>query len=280
MSRMLKQALKGILTDEEISLLYGGFDIVGDIAVIKIPEALQSRKELIGEALIKNVKTVHTVLAQITPVSGEYRTRDLEVIFGEEKTITIYKEHGCMFKVDLAQAYFSPRLSTERLRIAKLVKPGETVTNLFAGVGAYSIIIAKKVPDVRVYSIDVNKAAYELTIENIKLNKLIDRIIPILGDARKVVIDIKGEASRVLMPLPEQSASYLDVAVSALRPPEGVIHYYTHVYSIRNNDAHIEALKTLNNNPNLKYELISHNIVREVGPRWYQVVLDLKTATS
>ena len=280
MSRMLKQALKGILSDEEISLLYGGFDIVGDIAVIKIPEALQSRKELIGEALIKNVKTVHTVLAQITPVSGEYRTRDLEVIFGEEKTITIYKEHGCMFKVDLAQAYFSPRLSTERLRIAKLVKPGETVTNLFAGVGAYSIIIAKKVPDVRVYSIDVNKAAYELTIENIKLNKLVDRIIPILGDARKVVIDIKGEASRVLMPLPEQSASYLDVAVSALRPPEGFIHYYTHVYSIRNNDAHIEALKTLNNNPNLKYELISHNIVREVGPRWYQVVLDLKTATS
>ena len=280
MSRMLKQALKGILSDEEISLLYGGFDIVGDIAVIKIPEALQSRKGLIGEALIRNVKTVHTVLAQITPVSGEYRTRDLEVIFGEEKTITIYKEHGCMFKVDLAQAYFSPRLSTERLRIAKLVKPGETVTNLFAGVGAYSIIIAKKVPDVRVYSIDVNKAAYELTIENIKLNKLIDRIIPILGDARKVVIDIKGEASRVLMPLPEQSANYLDVAVSALRPPEGFIHYYTHVYSIRKNDAHIEALKTLNNNPNLKYELISHNIVREVGPRWYQVVLDLKTATS
>ena len=276
---MLKKALEGHLSEEEIRQLYGGFDIVGDIAVIKIPDALLDKKNLIGEALLEQVKPVKTVLMQTTPVSGEYRTRSLELIRGEDRTTTTYRENGCVFKVDLAQAYFSPRLSAERLRVANTVQRGETVTNLFAGVGAFSIIIAKKVPETRVYSIDINPAAHQQAIENIKLNKVTDRVTPILGDARKVIDKIKSRADRVLMPLPEKAADYLDTAVQALKPPTGVIHYYTHTYAARREEAHKETQKELDKSIRGRYETMAHRIVREVGPRWYQVAVDLRVST-
>jgi tRNA (guanine37-N1)-methyltransferase len=277
---MLKKALEGHLSEEEISLLYGGFDIIGDIAVIKIPDNLLAKKKLIAETLLKQVKPVKTVLMQTTPVSGEYRTRNLELIGGEDRTTTEYREHGCVFKVDIAQAYFSPRLSAERLRVAEMVQPGETVTNMFAGVGAFSIIIAKKVPETRVYSIDINPAAHQLAVENIQKNKVSDQVIPILGDARREIEKIKGRADRVLMPLPEKAAEYLDAALKALKPPLGVIHYYTHTYAVHREEAFTEALKELDEAIRGKYEEMAHRIVREVGPRWYQVALDLRVSTS
>ncbi len=273
--------MTGVLSDEELRQLYGGFDIVGDIAVIKIPDTLQARRKVIAEKLLERVKPVKTVLAQTTPVSGDYRTRSLEVIGGEDRTTTLYREHGCVFRVDLAQAYFSPRLSTERLRIAKMVQQGEVVINLFAGVGPFSIIIAKKVPETMVYSIDVNPAAHQLAVENIRLNKISSRVIPILGDARSVVDYLKEKADRVLMPLPEQAASYLDVAVKALKPQGGVIHYYTHIYATHRKESVKEAAKEVDKIiGGRSYELMTSSIVREVGPRWYQVVLDLRVPTS
>jgi tRNA (guanine37-N1)-methyltransferase len=277
---MLKDALKGVIGEDEIAQIYGGFDIVGDIAVIKIPDALLDNKKSIAEALLKRLKAVKTVLMQVTPVSGVYRTRSLEAIGGEAHTETMYREHGCRFKVDLAQAYFSPRLSTERLRVAGLVRPGEKVTNLFAGVGAFSIIIAKKVPETRGYSIDVNPVAHRLAVENIRLNKVGDRITAILGDAREIVERIRGEADRVLMPLPEASASFLDEAVMALKPPSGTVHYYTHIYGKNRKDALEEAQKEVDHALGGRYEIKTRRIVREVGPRWYQVVLDLRVFTS
>ena len=110
------------------------FDVVGDIAIIKVPEKLQHRKLVIAQAVMKTNSNIKTVLNQTSPVSGSFRLRELEHLFGEEKTETIYQEYGCCFKVDLASAYFSPRLSFERMRITNLVSHGETIVNMFAGV--------------------------------------------------------------------------------------------------------------------------------------------------
>ncbi len=280
MTRMLRTALKEILSDEEIRNLYGGFDIVGDIAVIKIPDNLLTKKQLIGKTLLNEVKPLKTVLMQITPVCGDYRTRQLELIAGEDKTTTLYREHGCSFKVNLASVYFSPRLSAERLRVAQMAQPGDTVTNLFAGVGTFSIVIAKKVPETKVYSIDINPVAHKLAVENVCINKVSEKVIPILGDARQVISEIEGKADRVLMPLPEKAANYLDVALKAISPPTGIIHYYTHTHAARRDEATQLSLVELNKSIGGRYELISHRIVREVGPRWYQVALDLKLSTS
>ncbi|MEM2872750.1 MAG: class I SAM-dependent methyltransferase family protein [Nitrososphaerales archaeon] len=272
---MLKKALENILTIDEIKQLYGSFDIIGDIAVIKIPDALLDKKFIIAKAIMDNMKPVKTVLRQVTPVSGDYRTRELEHILGEDKTLTLYKEHSCIFKVDLAKVYFSPRLSTERIRIAKKVKSGETIVNMFAGIGSFSIVIAKHQPNSVIYSIDINPDAYDLMLENIKLNKVFDRVIPLLGDAKSIIQDsLRGIADRVLMPLPEKAIDYFDVALLALKP-KGVIHYYTHVHASKDEDPIEKAVKEVEGRLRLNYEILEARIVRDVGPRWHQLVLDL-----
>jgi tRNA (guanine37-N1)-methyltransferase len=272
---MLKKALENILTIDEIKQLYGSFDVVGDIAIIKIPSSLLDKKFIIAKAIMDNINSVKTVLRQVTPISGDYRTKELEHVLGEKKTLTLYKEYGCIFKVDLAKVYFSPRLSTERIRIAKSVKNGEVVVNMFAGVGSFSILIAKHQPNSIVYSIDINPDAYDLMLENIKLNKVSDRVIPFLGDARVIIENsLKGIADRVLMPLPEKAIDYIDAALSALKS-KGIIHYYTHVHAFKDEDLVEKAKSEVNKRLKLNYKILKARIVREVGPRWYQLVLDL-----
>ena len=276
MTKMLKRELEKVLTTDEIHQIYSSFDIIGDIAIIKIPEPLLDKKYIIAETILNKIKSIKTVLRQSTSVSGEYRTRDLEYISGDDKTLTLYKEYGCIFKVDVAKVYFSPRLSTERARIAKKVKSGETIINMFAGVGSFSIIIAKNQPESKIFSIDLNPYAYDLMVENIKLNKVVDRVIPFLGDAKSVIEDsLKGFGDRVLMPLPEKAIEYMDIAISALKPKGGIIHYYTHIHAPKGEDPIKEAEKEVKSSLKVPYKISETRVVREVGPRWNQLVLDL-----
>src|SRR5919112_730402 len=185
MTKLLKRLLKNVLLGPELSDVFSSFDIIGDIAIIKIPDSLVLKKKLIGDTLLSNVPNLKSVFLQKTAVDGEYRLRGLELIAGDDKYVTLYKEYGCRFFVNVASSYFSPRLSTERLRISNLVAENETIVNMFAGVGTFSIIIAKKTP-VLVYNIDSNVDAYILSKINSKINKLQNRIISIHGDAKSV----------------------------------------------------------------------------------------------
>ena len=183
---MLKKTLEDVLSEKESEELFSAFDQVGDIIIIRIPDALLSKKEIIGKKLLEQVKTAKSVFYQASSVEGDFRTRDLEILAGENKTETEYKEFGCRFIVDVEKAFFSPRLSTERDRIADLVQEGETVINMFGGVGMFSIIAAKR-KKCTVYNIDINPIAAKLCERNIELNKLAGKVISIHGDAAKIV---------------------------------------------------------------------------------------------
>jgi tRNA (guanine37-N1)-methyltransferase len=278
MGSMLKEALRDTLTKEEIEKAYSSFDIIGDIVIIKIPEELERKKEIIAKILINKIKSVNTVFQQISAVKGEHRIRKLCFLAGINKTNTEYREHGCIFKVDVVNTYFSPRLSTERLRISKIINKKEKIINMFAGVGTYSIILAKKNPDCLVYSIDSNPVAHNLCIINSRLNKVQDRVIPILGNARSIIEnDLKEKATRVLMPLPEQASEFIDSAIMALENNKGIIHYFAHIKA--NNKLHALENGKINCQDNFKfyqYKLISGRVVREVGPRIYQTVFDVE----
>ena len=179
---MLKKALEGVLTTEENNELISAFDQIGKIIIVRIPESLISKKKIIGEALLDQVKIAKSVFFQASAVEGDFRTRDLEILAGEDNTETEYKEFGCKFTVDVKNAFFSPRLSTERERIANLIQNNEVVTNMFAGIGMFSIMAAKK-KKCTVYSLDINPTASKLCETNIGLNKLAGEVISINGDA-------------------------------------------------------------------------------------------------
>ncbi len=276
----LKDELKGVLPNHELKHVPNSYDVVGDIAIVRIPEVILHRSRLIAEVIMNRDKHVRTVLRQSGPVEGEYRLRNLEYIVGERRMETIHREYGCIFKVDLKSCYFSPRLSYERIRIAKLVNPDETIVNMFAGVGCFSILIAKHRRVKKIYSIDINPSAVHYHIENNRLNRVEDVIEVIEGDAKDVINErLRGKADRVLMPLPERAYHYIEYAILSLKEGGGWIHYYDFEHAAKGEDP-IEKVKSKVDRKltSLKcnFELANARIVRDVGPRWHQVALDIK----
>jgi tRNA (guanine37-N1)-methyltransferase len=228
--KTLHQVLEDQLPPDLMASLPRALDIIGDIAVIDIPPKLKAYGSLIGKAILKTHKNVRTVLAKVGAVTGTYRLRELELLAGEHRTTTIHKEYGCQYQVDVAKAYFSPRLSHEHNRVASLVKKSETVLDLFAGVGPFSVLIAKKNADAKVYAVDINPEAVEFLKRNIRLNRVENRVIPIQGNAKKVVAEqLLGVADRVIMNLPEKAIEFVDAACTAVKPAGGTIHYYAFI---------------------------------------------------
>ena len=272
---MLKKALEDVLTEEEGDELISAFDQIGQIIIVRIPDSLLSKKKVIGEALLDGVKIVRSVFYQSSSVEGDFRTRDLEILAGEDNTETEYKEFGCRFTVDVKNAFFSPRLSTERERIASLIQDGETVANMFAGIGMFSIMAAKR-KKCTVYSLDINPVASRLCETNIGLNKLAGDVISINGDASEIVREqLIDKSDRTLMLLPERSDEFLESATSATKD-QGIIHYYSHIHADKKTDAARLSEEHYLGVTQVKSEILNSKIVRAVGPRYYQTVVDVK----
>lgn len=280
MRKRLRRLLSDVLSQEELAYIYNSYDIIGDIAIIRATERAKKYGKIIAEAIMQVHKNVKTVLAQTSPIRGDFRLRRLEFVAGEDKTVTVHRESGCLFSVDLEKCYFSPGLFYERMRVAKLVQREETVVNMFAGVGCFSIVMAKHSNVGKVYSIDTNPTAIQYMKENIRLNRVYGRVIPVQGDA-KVAIEkrLRHVADRVLMPLPEKALEYLPYALLTLKNQAGGwIHYYDFEHGNRiENPAEKVRLKVAERleGLGLPFEVPFSRVVRTTGPNWYQIVLDI-----
>lgn len=279
MKTTLLDLLSKVLSPEELSDVYRSYDIVGDIAIIRLTSTTEKNAKKIADALLSVHRNVKTVLAQTSAVGGEFRLRNLAHIAGENRTTTVHRESGCLFSVDVNTCYFSPRLSHERARIASLVQPGETVVNMFAGVGCFSIVIAKHVSKAKVYSIDVNPAAVQFMTENIRLNRVYAIVIPILGDAKTVIeSQLEHAADRVLMPLPEKAFEYLPYAVSALKSSGGWIHVHTFQHAAKTEkpvEKVKQKVKETFDGLGITFEVPAVRVVRSTGPNWWQLAADV-----
>jgi tRNA (guanine37-N1)-methyltransferase len=274
------RCLSELIGEESASSVPRSFDVVGNIAVVKLPESLFPHRKVIAQALMSINNQIKTVLLQTSEISGVFRLRRLTWIGGRRTWETVHKENGCIFKVDLRKTYFSPRLSYERMRIAKQVRPEEVIMNMFAGVGCFSIVVAKKSQAKRIYSIDINPWAFSYARSNVLLNRVEDRIKVLLGDAVKIVPTIlRGTAHRIIMPLPMLSDQSISVAVEGLKPEGGIIHYYTHTRTNRYEEPVYSAwtrIQSLFGEGVSLFSLMGGRKVRSIGPRRYQVVLDIR----
>ena len=275
----MRKNLSRVLSSGDSGKAYVSYDIVGNIAIIRLSHASPESAQNAAKAIMNIHKNVKTVLVQASPVAGGFRLRRLTHVAGENKTSTVHKEYGCLFSVDVEKCYFSPRLSHERMRIAGIVKPNETVVNMFAGVGCFSIMIAKHVSATKVFSIDANPAAIQFMQENIRLNRVYDKVIPLLGDSKAIVNShLQRIADRVLMPLPEKALEYLPFAVSALKPSGGWIHYYGFENAAKT-ESPTEKVKPKVADKldalGVDFEVLSVRVVRSTGPNWYQLAADI-----
>ena len=274
----LTQSLQDKLPADLLSAVPQAFDIIGDIVVIDIPPKLKLYQNAIGEAFLHTQKNVTTVLAKASDIGGVFRVRDYDYIAGEHKTQTIHREFGCEYHVDIAKAYFSPRLSHEHERVAVQVQDGEVVADLFAGVGPFSVLIGKRNPTVKVYAVDLNPDAVELLKVNLCVNRVEGRVFPILADAREIAqTKLKAAADRVIMNLPETAIDFVDAACNAIKSEGGVVHFYGFVREpdLIENLKHRFSELVERNGRRVEAYLYAKSI-RETAPFESQVVLDAK----
>jgi len=255
------------------------YDVIGSrekaVAIIEIPENLQKKEKEIANQILLRHKNVKSVLKKLSERKGTFRIKEYKLLAGDTNTEIIHKENYCSFKLDPKLVYFSPREGTERLRIASHVKPKETIMLMFAGIGVYAIIIAKKQPKVdKIICVEINSAAFGYMKENIRLNRVGAKIIPILGDVKEKCKDWFGKCDRVIMPLPQNAWNFFDIAYKCLKY-NGVIHMYV-IEKEKNVKEKIELIiekfsKKIKKN--ISYKI---NRVLPYAPRTYKYCVDIK----
>ncbi|MCU4925721.1 class I SAM-dependent methyltransferase family protein [Halobacteria archaeon AArc-dxtr1] len=190
--------------------------------VVLLDEDDTDRAAEIADAVVDSDLPVQTVLNKASKVKGETRTRDWEVIAGDG-TEVVHREYGHEFALDLAEVYFSPRLATERHRVAEQLSDGERAFDMFAGVGPFVIPFAAR--GAECVGVDVNDRAIAYLRENADRNGVADRITAICDDVRAVASDYEGWADRIVMNLPHSADDFLDTAIS-IASDDCVLHYY------------------------------------------------------
>ncbi|HTX61149.1 MAG TPA: class I SAM-dependent methyltransferase family protein, partial [Methanobacterium sp.] len=195
----------------------------GDLVILEIPEDLDLLKHVIADAALKFTKR-KAVYRKTSEIRGVRRIRSLEHLAGPDQPETIHTEYGSRYLLDVRKVYFSPRLATERERIVEKVVDGEVIIDLFAGVGPFSINIARK-KIVDIYAVDINPDAIYYLKRNIELNRIKGKIIPVLDDAQEFLNKKDIKADRIIMNLPGTACKYLEDAINSLKFG-GVLNYY------------------------------------------------------
>lgn len=269
--KTIRNVLKTKLAKKELAILRRSYDIIGSILIIEIPKLLLKKEKLIGKMLLLLNRNIKTVAKRIGGHKGKYRTQRLKIICGEKNTETLYRENNVLLKLDVEKLYFSPRLATERKRIARLVKKGERVLVMFSGCGPYALVISKNSKAKEIYAVEANRAAHEYAVENIELNKLTN-INAIMGDVKKIIPKINKKFDRIVMPLPKGAGNYLDIAVSAAKKG-ATIHFYAFA---KDEEIPVKALNKFSSVLKRKFRIIRQVRCGQVAPREYRVCIDFR----
>lgn len=246
------------------------FDVIGDVAILKIPEPLVPHRAEIGRAILAWNRNLHAV-ARDRGVAGMLRVRDLEIIAGEPRTTTVHTEFGLRYRVDVARAYFSPRLGSERWRVASQVSAGEVVADPFAGVGPYAILIARRREPTRVIASDANPAAVEFLRQNVAANRA-DCVEVREGDARGVLRAV-APVDRIILDLPHSAMEFLPDALHALRR-RGTVHVYA-ILEDADREDRVRAIRAAVRASGRRVMAIDVHVVRAYSPTQHHVAFDV-----
>jgi tRNA (guanine37-N1)-methyltransferase len=273
--RTLEEALKDKMPHENLELLPRAYDLIGDIAVLELPEELEAYTTEIGSAFQRIHRNFSTVLAKQGAISGLTRTREYVVLAGENKTKTVHTEYGVRIAVDLAAAYFSPRLLEEHKRVAEQVQAGESILDMFTGVGPFALHIAKRQAS-HVVAVDINAKAIELLKESMGLNQLTGIIEPVVSDAHEYVRELPpATMDRVIMNHPSGASDFIDAACHVLKP-SGIVHFYDFLGGEDPEDQLRKKTSELVEVAGREIEQVSLiRRVRDSAPYEYQMVADL-----
>lgn len=206
-----------------------GYDLLGNIAIVKFErEVKKNQKKKFASFLLKTHKSIKTVLEKEQKFKGRLRTQKTKFIDGDNTKEALYRENGCEFRFNVDTCYFSPRLSNDRMEVAKMIKKGEKVLVMFGGVAPYAVVLAKNSNAERIISVELNRECSKYALDNVKRNKLVGRVEIVQGDVRRVIgkgKKINEKFDRIMMARPNLKDSFLDVAFRVIKK-KGIIHYH------------------------------------------------------
>ncbi|MFB3766272.1 MAG: class I SAM-dependent methyltransferase family protein [Methanotrichaceae archaeon] len=206
-----------------IEKLSNRFRIIGDIAIVSIPPEMSEYKRAISEALIDGRRNIKTVLNKVSKIEGDRRVASFEILAGSD-TVTVHKELGCSYRLDVSRVFFNSSLAYERGRIAQITRPGENVLVPFCGVGPFAIPVAAR--GAKVVAVESNSEACRWMAENTRQNGVEDSISIIKGDAFQIPGMIKLSFDRAVIPTPYGRDDILEIISPAVKKG-GLIHFYT-----------------------------------------------------
>ena len=220
----VRERVRAAAGDRVARALPDGYQRLGRVLVLRLPESLRPEFALIGASWREEIG-VATVLVRTGPIAGELRTPQVETIAGTE-TITEVVEHGIRWRFDAARIMFAAGNRVERVRAGTLVRPGETVADLFAGIGYFAIPAAVRGGAREVLAIDKNPDAIRYLRENAELNGVADRVRPVEGENRAVPVRLHA-FDRVFLGYLPSAVPWVPRALELLRPDGGWIHVHT-----------------------------------------------------
>jgi tRNA (guanine37-N1)-methyltransferase len=268
----LKEYLADKLTAAEMEKLKTSHDIIGNIAILEVDRELEKKEKLIAKHLLN--KNITTVLKKSGEHAGVFRTQKMTFLVGKNTKETIHKESKALIKLDVETVYFSPRLSTERKRIAEQVKFGETVLVMFSGCAPYPLVIAKNSLAGKIIGIEINPTAHKYGLENVKLNKL-KNIELIQGDVKEIMPKLNMKFDRILMPLPKSAEDYLEIALTAAKKGS-VIHFYDFLNEKDIPKAAIEKIENACKKAGYKHKVLDWVKCGQHSPRTFRICVDFK----
>lgn len=269
----LRQALQEKIPEKDLPTLKLAFDTVGSIAILEVDQDMEKYEKIIAKTLLTHNKHIKTIVKKAGIHEGDLRLQKMRWLAGKKTKETIHRESGVNLKLNVEKVYFSVRLGTERLRIAKQVVPGEHILCMFSGCAPYPCVLARQTKAKEIIGIELNKAGHEYGVENIKLNKL-KNVTLYQGDVRKVVPTLKMAFDRIIMPLPHGADDFLDIAFSASKNGT-IIHFYDFLDENDIPEIAVKKIKDAAAIAGVKTQILHWNKCGSNAPGRYRICVDI-----
>ncbi len=254
------------------------FSVLGDIAIVNFPfETKVIEKKKFANELLKKHVNLKTIVEKSRKFSGRFRKQKTKHLAGIKNKEVLYRENGCEFRFNLDETYFSPRLANERREIADLIKKGEKVLVMCAGVAPFSIVIAKNTEAKIVYSNELNKKANEYAKENISRNKVDEKIVLVSGDIKKVASKLAKEDKKfdvIVMTRPQLVDTFLKEAFMLVKPKTRI--YYYDFCKVEDKELIVEKVKAEAKKAGKEIKILNVKDAGEIAPYKVRLRVDFE----
>ena len=270
---LIKKLLSKEIPLELLDKIPDKWEKIGDVMTIKLPAELSRYEKKIGEKYADVLKC-KTTLRDISGISGVYREPNVEIIYGSKNTETTHIENGIRYKLDPQKVMFSSGNMDERIRMAKISNKNETVVDLFAGIGYFTLPMAVYSKPKKIFACEINPVAYDYLCENIVLNNATSIVEPLLGDNKETAP--KNIADRIVMGYIDGTHKFLPTAIDCLKNKAGIIHYHEVCPDELFPDRPLKYINKASEKNDRKADLLKYKHIKSYAPGVSHYVLDIK----